>query len=276
MNLKEAIEATLPFHDPESEVVRFFRDVFRECPDANALIAPGELTAEQRARFEHGTVAERKLLRLYGAALARAEAADKRVQKLTGLLGWDPMAAESRLDDATACIKGVRGYLHSTNAGSTFNLPGPVAQRARDLIAAFLSTPAATTAPAAPTETPASPENCPLDCMRSDGTPHPLCPSHGTPASPEPMPEGWERTQHERQYYHEAGFWVLACLPNGLEIQHGGEDNARVSLSMLQALLATQGLTVVDEASANVLEAMAKVNEAHLEFFTKGTAMRDS
>lgn len=32
---------------------------------------------------------------------------------------------------------------------------------------------------------PSDPEHCPLDCLRSDGTPHPECPIHGRPPEPE-------------------------------------------------------------------------------------------
>ena len=57
------------------------------------------------------------------------------------------------------------------------------------------------------------------------------------PASPEPMPDGWE------------------CGPNGIMAPVNG--SASLTFGELRALLATQGLSIVDAASAKVLEACA-------------------
>lgn len=67
------------------------------------------------------------------------------------------------------------------------------------------------------------------------------------PASPEPMPE----------------WWTAVCAVPGAPVafRRNGTGYRFVTLEVIRQLLATQGLHIVDEASAKVLEAMAEIPE---------------
>lgn len=89
------------------------------------------------------------------------------------------------------------------------------------------------------------------------------------PACPEPMPEGWE--SDSRDVWHNpdpnpenaynARWW--GAHHNGIYVE-GYDSAVVVPLPVLRALLATQGLRIVDEASAKVLEACAALTEPDL------------
>ena len=79
------------------------------------------------------------------------------------------------------------------------------------------------------------------------------------PASPEPMPEGWP----------DGWRWYNTVRSGGRPyLAHTSED-VELTIDNLRAMLAFQGLSIVDESSAKVLEACDGISQRWLEQYVR-------